>query len=234
MKLNSIAFIPDGNRRYFKSKGIMSVVNGYSFGTKKAWEVLDWLTDYPKIKFGTFYALSFENFQRRRLEVPVLLNIFSRELNKVKHNPFFEENGIKLNFIGRLELLPKSLRRLMNETTKITSQYKTKKTVNLAVAYGGQSEIIDATKKFALDFQKGNTSLKDLNEKSFANYLYSDFSPPDLMIRTSGVKRLSGFLQYQSAYSELCFVDKFWPEFSRQDLDKAINDFNSRERRFGK
>ena len=232
MELNSIAFIPDGNRRYAEHYNI-PLLYSYRQGTRKAWDVLEWLLKYPKIKTGTFYTLSLENLQRTGLELKILYKLFERQLYKVSSSGFFENNNIKLSFIGRMELLPKSLQQKITETEKFTENFSGTE-INLAIGYNGQAEIIDAAKKFAEDYSTKKTTLDSLNEETFKNYLYKNFPNPDLIIRTSGTKRLSGFLAYQSAYSELYFSPKYWPEFSENDLQIAVDDFYERQRRFGK
>jgi undecaprenyl diphosphate synthase len=230
--IESIAFIPDGNRRYAKLNGI-SYLESYSLGTRKAWDVLEWLTKYPEIKTGTFYTFSLKNFGRSVLELKILMRIFASELNKVKKQKVLEEHGINLKFIGRKEQFPKNIQQKMREVEKYTSQF-TNRTINLALGYDGQTEIIDATQRFAMDVKKGKTLPETLSTESFKKYLYSDFKEPDLIIRTSNEQRLSGFLTYQSAYSEFAFINKYWPQIQENDVDKIIKDFNDRDRRFGK
>jgi undecaprenyl diphosphate synthase len=231
MQLESIAFIPDGNRRYAQKAGV-SLLKSYQLGTQKAWEVFDWLNNYKEIKVGTFWSLSLENFKRTR-EIPVLFKIFEKELDKVKKSGLFERNGIKLKFIGRKSVFPKKLREKMLAAEEFTSGFSNK-LMNVALGYSGQAEIVDAAKAIALDYQQGKIDLDSMDEEKFHNYLYSDFSDPDLIVRTSGVQRLSGFLPYQSAYSELYFLGKYWPEMTESDLDTAIQDFYARKRNFGK
>ncbi|MBT4596961.1 MAG: di-trans,poly-cis-decaprenylcistransferase [Candidatus Diapherotrites archaeon] len=230
--INSIAFIPDGNRRYAKDAKI-SLLESYSIGTNKAWDILEWLTKYPTIKVGTFYTFSLKNFQRSKLELAVLMKIFDKELTKVKDKEILKKEGIALKFIGRREQFPKKLQTKMKEAEKLTSNYGDR-TVNLALGYDGQTEIIDAAQKFATDVQKGKALPETLSTDSFRKYLYSDFAEPDLIIRTSSEKRLSGFLTYQSAYSEFAFINKYWPQITEADVDKLVNDYNKRNRRFGK
>ncbi|MCX6799462.1 MAG: polyprenyl diphosphate synthase [Candidatus Diapherotrites archaeon] len=229
--LSSIAFIPDGNRRFARKVGI-SYAEAYKAGTQKAWEVIGWLKNYPQIKAGTFYTLSLENLQRNRLELRLLFKMFEKELDKVKTKSVFEEEGIRLNFIGRLQLLPRKIQQKIAEAEKLTASFG-KKQINLAIGYNGQAEIVDAAKRIAEDYKQGKVSLAEMGEKEFSNYLYSCVFP-DLIVRTSGTQRLSGFLTYQSAYSELHFCDHYWPEFSEHDLAAAVTDFEERERRFGK
>lgn len=230
-KLNSIAFIPDGNRRYAQKMGI-SLLKSYQLGTQKAWQVFDWIGKYNEIKVGTFWSLSLENFKRAR-EIPVLFKIFEKELDKVKKSGLFENNGIRLKFIGRRSVFPKRLQQKILEAEKFTECFSNK-VMNVALGYSGQAEIVDAACQFALDYKEGKADLESLDEEKFHEYLYGDFKDPDLIVRTSGVKRLSGFLPYQSAYSELYFMDKFWPEITETDLDDAVQDYYSRKRNFGK
>lgn len=232
MELNSIAFIPDGNRRFAVKAGV-DFLKAYQAGTRKAWDVLHWLNSYPSIKVGTFYTLSLENFLNRKTERNILFKIFERELEKVKSSGLFEKNQTRLKFIGRTDLFSKTLKEKIREAEEFTQDFSNK-TINLAFGYSGQAEIVDATKKIAQAFKEGELSLESIDTNSFSNYLYSDFDFPDLIIRTGKTQRLSGFLTYQSAYSELYFLDKFWPEFSEQDLAQAVEYYNSAQRNFGK
>ncbi len=232
MELTSIAFIPDGNRRYASHAGI-SLVQSYIKGTQKAWEVMDWLEKYPKITVGTFWALSNENLKRTGTELKLLFRIFEKELDKTKKSDFFEKNGIRIKFIGRLNSLPESIQKKTKELETLTEGFA-KRTVNIALGYGGRTEIVDAAKNIALEYSKNKIDLDKLDEEEFKNYLYNSFPDPDLIIRTSGTARLSGFLSYQSAYSELYFCPKYWPEFSEQDLAQAISTYSDRDRKFGK
>lgn len=231
MELSSVGIIPDGNRRYAKAHKL-SLVDSYRLGTSKAWELIDWLSEHKEIKSGTFYTLSLENLTRSRNELSALLKIFDSQLDSVFRKPLFEEKGIRLKFIGNLSAMPKNLIKKIAEVEEYTAPFN-KKLVQLALGYSGQEEIVNAAKNLALDYQKGKVDLENVDESSFKKYLYSE-NEPDLVIRTSGTKRLSGFLTYQSAYSELYFSDKYWPEFSRQDFDSAVQDYYNRKRNFGK
>ena len=155
-----------------------------------------------------------------------------RELNKVKESGYFETNQVKLKFFGRLEILPKKLLEKIREAEDFTQDFKGR-TINLALGYSGRTEIVDAAKRLALDVKEKRIDLEKIGEKEFENYLYLG-QDPDLVIRTSGEQRMSGFLPYQSAYSELYFCNHFWPEFTEQDLAEAISDFGVRKRNFGK
>ncbi len=229
--LSSIAFIPDGNRRFAEKKGI-SLLESYQLGTRKAWEVIDWLHDYPSIRSGTFYTLSFENLLRNRTELSILFRIFDKELDKAAKNLVFEQEQMSVHFVGRLEELPKNIQSKMKKLEEKTVDFK-QKTINLAIGYSGQNEIVDAAKKVAEQYKQGLLNLSDITTKNFSRFLYG-IPDPDLIVRTSGVQRLSGFLTYQSAYSELYFAEKCWPEFEKNDLDDAVRDFENRKRNFGK
>lgn len=230
--LESIAFIPDGNRRYAKKVGI-SLAESYALGTQKAWDVLGWLSKYPSITTGTFYTFSIKNFSRSKDELGILFNIFEKQLFRVLNDKIDENKGVRIKFIGHTNLFPKNLQEEMKRVEEKTSIYSDQ-ILNLALGYDGQTEIIDATKKFALDVSSGKIDANSLTPQIFNKYLYSDFKAPDLIVRTSNEQRLSGFLTYQSSYSELAFVDKYWPELNEKDVDKVVLDFEERERRFGK
>lgn len=232
LELNSIAFIPDGNRRFAKQSGLQ-LFNAYNLGTQKAWDVMDWIAKYPQIKVGTFYTLSLENLYGRKEELKILFKIFEHELDKVKEGSKVEANQIRLKFIGRLELFPKTLQEKIKKAEKFSENFSSK-TINLAIGYNGQAEIVDAAKKIAEDFKANKIDLNSLDQEIFKKYLYSQFQEPDLIVRTSGTQRLSGFLTYQSSYSELYFINKFWPQLTEQDVDLAVQEFDARQRRFGK
>ncbi len=230
--VSSIAFIPDGNRRYARNAGI-NFLQAYQAGTRKAWDVMRWLESYPNIKQGTFWMLSLENMHKRKSELGVLFKIFDRELDKVKESGFFEEKRIRLRFFGKLSIFPKKLLQKIEEAETLTQRFK-RRTINLALGYSGREEIVDAAKSLALDVKKNRIEPKSINEGTFRKYLYAALPDPDLIIRTSGTMRLSGFMPFQSAYSELYFCEHYWPEFTRQDLSKAIDCFEQRHRNFGK
>jgi len=230
--LRSIAFIPDGNRRYAKRAGL-SLAKAYILGVKKAWQTLTWLEDYPNIKVGSFYALSLKNLQRKRHELNLLFRIFEKEFKAIKKSNYFEEHGIKIKFIGRLDLLSSRIRAHIRDIEEYTANFSNR-LINIALGYDGRQEIIDAAVRVAEDYKEGRLDISKLNEEKFSDYLYYNFPEPDLIIRTSGEHRLSGFLTYLSTYSELYFCQKYWPEFEKTDLEAAIEDYESRERRFGR
>ena len=230
--LSSIAFIPDGNRRYAKLNGL-SLAEAYRLGVKKAWQTIKWFEKYPSIKVGSFYALSLKNLQRHKYELRLLFRIFEKEFERVKESDYFEREGIRIKFIGRIDLLGKRIQRYVREIEEYTANFNNR-LINIALGYDGKREIVDAARQIAMDYKEEKIDLEKLDEKRFTRYLYHSFPEPDLIIRTSGEQRLSGFLTYMSAYSELYFCRKYWPEFSMHDLKNAIQDYERRERRFGK
>ncbi len=232
-ELTSIAFIPDGNRRYAKKMGL-PLFDGYFQGAQKAWDVLQWTLEYPHIRTGTFWALALDNLRNRsQLELKVLFKIFEHELGKVKEGSLFDTHQIRLKFLGRTGLFPRNLQEKMKQAEAFTENFRNK-TMNVALCYSGQAEVVDAAKRLAVDVSTKKIAPDAVDERAFKDYLYGDFPDPDLIIRTGGQHRLSGFLSYQSAYSELYFMDKYWPELTQQDLGQAIDFYNSAQRNFGK
>lgn len=229
--INSIAFVPDGNRR-FADQNNLSLKEAYTLGVKKAWQTMHWLEKYPSIKTGSFYALSLKNMKRHKHELNILFKIFEEEFKKAVDSDYLKSTGTKIKFIGRTDLLGKKTQSCIERIESITADFNSR-LINIALGYDGKQEIVDAAITLAKEFKQGNADLDKINEKNFSQYLYNDFPAPDLIVRTSGEQRLSGFLTFQSAYSELYFSKKHWPEFTQYDLKNAINDFNSRKRRFG-
>ncbi|HXZ98327.1 MAG TPA: polyprenyl diphosphate synthase, partial [Candidatus Acidoferrum sp.] len=178
---------------------------------------------------------SMENFHRSKDEVDGIFRIVEDEVRKLLKDPRLRENEVRVKALGRLDLLPSGLQQVLRELEGATESYK-RHYLNLALAYGGRTEIIDAARKIASDVQTGSAKPEEINEQSFMKYLYTAHLPnpyPDLVIRTSGEERLSGFLLWQSAYSEFCFLDVYWPEFRRIDLLRAVRTYQKRQRRFG-
>jgi len=222
-----IAIILDGNRRYAKKIGLQPW-KGHEFGVKKLEHLLDWCRELG-IKELTLYSFSTENFRRAKTEVDFLFSIFKKKFNSMKHRRDIFDNKIKINVIGRVYMFPKDIRESMLEIMEKTRNHKNF-TVNFAMAYGGRQEIVDAFKKIIKKSKKLNPN--QINEKLITSNLYLK-SEPDLVIRPGGEVRTSNFLTWQSAYSEWVFINKLWPEFTKQDLIKCIEEFNRRERRFG-
>ncbi len=230
----SIGMIMDGNRRF--AREIMKRPwEGHQFGVRKAREVLEWSHELG-IKYLTIYALSLENFgSRPKVELKKILEYMEKENDAVlsgKH--VVHETGTRVKFIGRTGVLPESLREKMKKVERLTEK-NVNHVLNVAVAYGGQQEIIDACKKISMQVSRGLLKPSQINETLFKESLYTNgFQYPDLIIRTGGERRLSNFLLWQSAYAELAFTEKRWPEFTREDFLAIIKNFQKRERRFGK
>ena len=223
-----IGLVIDGNRRFAK-RLMLKPWKGHEYGAEKIEKLFEWCKEL-NIKELTLYCFSIENFNRPKEEFDYLMNLFKKEFTKMKDDTRLKD--IKINFIGRLNMFPKDVQDSMNvlmEKTKNSKLY----VINFAMAYGGRAEVIDATKKIAEAVKEGKLDVDDINEQVFEKNLYNA-SEPDLIIRTSGEKRTSGFLIYQAAYSELIFIDKMWPEFEKEDFVKAIEEYSNRERRFGK
>lgn len=228
-----IGAILDGNRRW-ASEHSMPPWAGHKFGADKVEDLLNWCLDL-KVKTITLYVFSTENFDRPDNEVQEIMNLCNERLKIVFSNERIHKNKVKIRAIGRINLLPESTQKLIHaieERTKEYDQYY----LNLALAYGGRAEIVDAMKKIAEKIKIGKIDANEIDEGVIEEHLYTAHLPksePDLIIRTSGEERLSGFLLWQGAYSELCFVDVFWPDFRRIDLWRAIRTYQQRERRFG-
>ncbi len=228
-----VGIIMDGNRRFAK-RLMLEPWKGHEWGAKKAEEVLDWCLE-TGIKTVTLYSLSYENFKNRpKQEINMLLKLIEKEALRVADLKKVHENQAKFNVIGRPDILPKSVQNALEKLMNTTKDYN-KLTVNLAIAYGGREEIISAVKKIAKEEKKSKLNIENLDEKTFGKYLYTNgASDPDLIIRTGGERRISGFLLWQAAYSELYFSDKIWPDFDKECFIEAIEDYKARKRRFGK
>ena len=233
-KPEHVAIILDGNRRWASHKSLIPWI-GHRYGANKIDELMDWCMKLI-VKVITLYAFSTENFCRSPKEVEEIMKLIEEKLRSILENEKIHENKIRVKAIGRLDLLPKSTQEVIQRVEDATKIY-TDRFLNVALAYGGRAEIVDATKKIAKEAVKGELNPDKINEKLFEKYLYTAHMPKqdaDLIIRTSGEERLSGFLSWQSAYSELCFVDVNWPEFRLIDLLRAVRTYQIRKRRFGK
>jgi tritrans,polycis-undecaprenyl-diphosphate synthase [geranylgeranyl-diphosphate specific] len=233
VKPEHIAIILDGNRRWASEK----VVNpwlGHERGAEKVEELLDWCLRLD-VKSVTLYAFSTENFRRTWEEIREIMRIAEMQFRKLLTDERIHRNKIRVKVIGRVSSLPESLQQLISDVEKATENYD-EHFINFAFAYGGRAEIVDAARKIAEEVHEGKLDHRQVDEKTFEQYLYTSHMPqqdPDLIIRTSGEERLSGFLLWQSAYSELCFLDVYWPDFRLIDLLRAVRTFQKRKRRFG-
>jgi len=226
-----IAIILDGNRRFAK-RLMMKPWKGHEWGFKKLQNLLEWLAEIKYIKELTLYAFSVQNFNRPKEEFDYLIKIFKDMCDQYSKDKRIMENKIRINFIGRAYLFPKDLQEKMSKLMERTKNNKGY-IVNIALAYGGREEVIDATKKIAEQIKEGKLNVDQINEETFSKNLYMN-DEPDLIIRTGGDKRTSNFLIWQSWYSEWFFLEKTWPEFEKEDLLQVIEEFKQRERRFGK
>jgi len=232
-KLEHIAIILDGNRRW-ASENELHPWLGHKKGAETVEQLLDWCEKLG-VKFVTLYAFSTENFRRSPKEVEEIMRIAKEEFSKLLTDERIHRDKVHVKVIGRVNLLPKSLQQLIADVENATKDYDNR-FLNFAFAYGGRAEILDAAKMIAEKVRDGELKLDDINESMFEKHLYTAHMPkqdPDLIIRTSGEERLSGFLLWQSAYSELAFLDVYWPDFRLIDLLRAIRTFQTRKRRYG-
>lgn len=225
---NHVAIIMDGNGRWATNRGLKRS-EGHKEGSKTLEKVAIHAIN-KGVKVLSVYAFSTDNFKRTKEEVDYLMNLFIL-MFKTKFKVIDKEN-IKVIFSGRREPLSKNVLDAMDSIVKKTEN-NTKGILNICLNYGGQEEIIDASKKIALDYEKGKLDLNSISKESFYKYLYNDLEPIDLLIRTSGELRISNFMLYQMAYSEFYFTDTYFPDFDEKELDLAIDEYNKRTRRFG-
>ena len=227
-----IGIILDGNRRFAK-KLMMKPWMGHEWGAQKVEKLFDWCKELG-VKEITLYAFSIQNFNRPKEEFDYLMNIFKKEFNRLLNDEILklEKDKVRINFIGRIWKFPEDIQDIMKKLMYKTKDYNNY-TINFAMAYGGREEVLDAVKRIGEKVKNGKLDINEINEEIFSENLYMDHEP-DLIIRTGGEKRTSNFLIWQSWYSEWLFLEKTWPEFEKEDLIKAIEDFSQRERRFGK
>jgi len=225
-----VAIIIDGNRR-FARKFLNHPFKGHDDGARKIDMLIDWAKELG-IKELTLYVFSVQNFKRPKDEVDYLFDLFERKFTELSKSKKLKEKGIRINFIGRMFMFPKGVQESAKKLMETTNENK-ELVVNFALGYGGQEEIVDAAREIARKVKRGELNPEDISEDLFEECLYNS-SKPEIVIRTSGEKRISNFLSYQSAYSELFFIDKLWPEFEKEDLLEILSEFKSRHRRFGK
>lgn len=224
-----IAIIMDGNRRWAKEHSLSA-----KLGHKEGAETLKKITRHANklgIKYLTVYAFSTENWKRSEEEVGALMILFKNYLNDLVSA--VDTENVKVKIFGHIETLPNglqdSIRKAMEKTKNNTGTI-----LCIAFNYGGRDEITKAVREIAEDVKKDKINIGDINENLVASYLYTKDEPdPDLLIRTSGEIRLSGFLPWQLVYSEFIFVEKYWPDFSEKDLEEAIEIYEKRNRKFG-
>lgn len=228
-----VAVMCDGNRRWAREAGFTDVSHGHRVGARKIGEFVGWCQTLD-VELVTVYLLSTENLGREPLELQLLFDIIADVADELAQ----PESNVQVRLVGHLDLLPDSFRERLERSTEHTHAH-TGITVNIAVGYGGRQEIVDAVRTLISQELQQGTPAGELEQvisvESISNHLYTSGQPdPDLVIRTSGEQRLSGFLLWQSAYSEIWFTDTFWPAFRRVDFLRALRDYSKRERRYGK
>jgi len=230
-----LGLILDGNRRYAKEKGYDDVTMGHKLGAKKIDDVLQWCADL-NIKIVTIWVFSTENIQRGKEEVDALLEVIKDKIEELAKSPVIKKNGFRVKALGRIDMLPEELKTVIKNVEEST-QTHTNHVLNIAIGYGGREEIVEAVKK-AVKEKKVSTIdelANSITSDDITSNLYTNGIPdPDLIIRTSGEIRLSGFLLWQSAYSEFYFCDALWPVFRKIDFLRAIRSYQHRSRRFGR
>jgi len=227
-----LAIIPDGNRRWAKLHG-KSISEGHRAGIDKLKDVVEWCKDL-NITTLSIWIFSTENAGRSKEEVEALYKLFEEMLDRIENSKELEQLRTKarVRFVGRMSIFPKRIIDRAKEVEAKTNQ-KAKYTVAILCGYGGRQEIVDATNRILTDAKEGR--INEVDEKAFSSYLYApDVSDPDLVFRSAGEKRLSGLLPWQTTYSEFYFCEKLWPDITKEDLNTAVNEYRSRERRFGK
>ncbi len=229
-----IGIILDGNRRWAASQGLTDGI-GHEEGANRAEELLDWCQELG-IRTVTLYVLSTENLERTIEELKGLFSLIEARLASLLTDERIMKYKVRVRAIGQLSLLPQSIRDLLSAIEAKTAQYQDHY-LNIAVAYGGRAEITDMVKAVAQEVKEGRLSPEEITEETVGKRLYTSYLPnqePELIIRTSGEERMSGFLLWQGAYSELVFMDVFWPAFRKIDLMRAIRTYQRRTRRYGK
>ncbi|MCL7401387.1 MAG: polyprenyl diphosphate synthase [Thaumarchaeota archaeon] len=228
-----IALILDGNRRWALERGF-EPWEGHRYGAEKVDELLNWCLDLG-VKIITLYVFSTENFKRSNREVEKLFQLLKEKAMQYLEDERIHKHQVRIKVIGRKDLIPEDVRIVLEKLEEATNNYCSF-FINIAVAYGGRAEIVDATKSIASKVLRGELRIDDINEQVIEKHLYTADLPkndPDLIIRTSGEERLSNFLLWQCAYSELVFLDVYWPEFRKIDLMRAIRTYQKRQRRLG-
>jgi tritrans,polycis-undecaprenyl-diphosphate synthase [geranylgeranyl-diphosphate specific] len=237
VKPEHIAIILDGNRRWASEQETNPWLMdkwGHKEGADTVEQLLDWCQLFG-LKFVTLYTFSMENFSRKPEEITKIMQIAEERFKKLLTDERVHKNKVHVKVIGRVNLLPESLQKSIADVEKATADYDCF-CWNFAFAYGGRAEILDATKTIATKVKNGELNVEDVTEATIEKYLYTAHmtkQDPDLIIRTSGEERLSGFLLWQAAYSELLFLDVYWPDFRSIDLLRAVRVFQQRKRRFG-
>ncbi|MBA7465921.1 Ditrans,polycis-undecaprenyl-diphosphate synthase ((2E,6E)-farnesyl-diphosphate specific) [subsurface metagenome] len=238
MDLQHVAIVPDGNRRWSKLRGA-PVLEGHRRGAKVMHTVVDYLIDH-QVRYLTVWGFSTDNWKRSDDEIKDLLHVLAFWIDK--DAPWLHERGVRLYHIGRLDQLPDFLQLAINQAVELTKNNEGM-TLNLAFNYTGRGEILDAVRQLVNEVTLSEAmrlivddevTLREIDETSFSRHLYTDGMPDvDLVIRTAGEFRLSNFMLWQTAYSEYYFTELLWPDFDIKELEKALQAYSQRKRRFG-
>lgn len=224
-----IGLIMDGNRRWAKSKG-----KPIALGHKQGAETLEKITRYANkigLKYLTVFAFSTENWKRPKEEVEILMKLLQSYIDRF--SKVADSENIRVQFLGDTTAFSEKMQKGISDCINRTKN-NTGVTLNILLNYGGRADIINSIRKICAMVKNGDCDISEINEETVSANLYTkDMPEPDLIVRTSGEKRLSGFLTWQSVYSEILFIDKNWPDFSEEDLDNAIEEYQKRTRRFG-
>tara|TARA_B100001123_G_scaffold160440_1_gene185355 strand:+ start:246 stop:971 length:726 start_codon:yes stop_codon:yes gene_type:complete len=230
-ELKHVAIIMDGNGRWAKANNKARLF-GHKAGVKRVNEIVEYCINNSTIEILTLYTFSSENWSRPKIEVSGLMNLIISTIDKEIKNLI--DNGVKINIIGDVVKLPKLVRNKLNEAIEKTIN-NDKLILNLAINYGSKQEIINAINLILKDYQKNNICLEDLSMDLFESKLYTyPFPDPDVLIRTGGEFRISNFLLWQLAYSEIIINKNFWPDYRQEDFENDLKIYFNRERRFGK
>lgn len=232
-----VAVILDGNRRFAETLGSASSAVGYELGAQKVSQFLDWCQQI-RIPQVTLWVLSADNLDRPESEIRPLLDVIEQEIVQIAARQRESRTPRRIRYLGQVDTLPPSLGQALRQAADLTSDFDDY-FLNVAINYSGREEIIDAVRGFLVDYEAQGLSLgdaiRDVSPKQIASHLYLDGVPdPDLIIRTSGELRLSGFMLWQSVYSEFYFCDTYWPAFRQIDFLRAVRSFQQRRRRFGR
>ena len=227
-KAKHVAIIMDGNGRWAVNRG-KKRTEGHKKGAEALREISECIYD-KGVEVLSVYAFSTENWKRDKEEVDYLMDLF---IKAFKENfEAVKKKGIKVIFSGLRTKLSEKVLNAMDKMMEETKDY-TKGVFNICLNYGGQDEILEASKKISKDVKDGIINIEDINKELYKKYLFNDLPEIDLLIRTSGEYRISNFMLWQMAYSEMYFTDVLWPDFNEEELDKALDSFNNRNRRFG-
>jgi len=229
-EIKHLGIIVDGNGRWAKERGLERS-KGHLEGSKNLEKLILYISDKKLVKYLSLYVFSTENFSRDQKEVDYLMNLFMKWFNKSKK--LYKERNIKILFSGRKTKLSKKVINAMEELEQDTKE-NTGLVVNFCLNYGGRAEITDAAKKIAEDAINNKISVNTIDEELVSKYLYKELPDIDYLIRTSGEMRVSNFMLWQISYAEFYFPDTYFPDFNEECLDKALEEYKKRDRRFGK